>query len=78
LGFRVPHPLRHPELSDRGDDRRDIVVGGAEECLGFGSLTRRSGHRPAERIDALEQDWQQQPVLDTIQVKQWSPCLEAQ
>ena len=78
MGFRVPHPLRHPELSDRGDDRRDIVVGGAKECLGFGSLARRSEHRPAERIGAMEQDRQQQPVLDTIQVKQWSPCLEAQ
>jgi hypothetical protein len=54
------------------------VVGGAKECPGFGPLARRPEHRPAECVDAMEQDRQQQPMLDPVQIKQRSPSLEAQ
>jgi hypothetical protein len=59
-----PDPLRHPEFSDFVDDERDVVMGGAQERLGFGSLARRSEHGPPEWINIIEQDRQQQAVLD--------------
>ena len=64
-GLRVhfPDPLRHPEFSDFVDDERDVLMGGAQERLGFGSLTRRSEHGLPERIHTIEQDRQHKVTL---------------
>jgi hypothetical protein len=58
LTFRLAQPLWHPERPDFRYDERNVVVGGAEERLGFLPLARRSQHRPTERVDAMEQDRQ--------------------
>jgi hypothetical protein len=70
--------LWHPERPDLGDHERDIVIRGAQERLGLWSLAGRCERWPTERINTTEQDRQQQPVLDAVQIKHWSPCVEAQ
>ena len=42
---RLAQSFRHPELPDRGHDKRNVLVGRAEKRLGFGSLPRGSEHR---------------------------------
>ena len=47
LTVRLAHSFRHPELPDRGHDKRDVLVGCAEKLFSFGSLPRRPEHRTA-------------------------------
>jgi transposase len=42
---RLAQSFRHPELPDRGHDKRNVLVSRAEKLLGFGSLPRGSEHR---------------------------------
>jgi hypothetical protein len=78
LTVHFPDPLRHPEFSDFVDDEWDVVMGGAQERRGFGSLARRSEHGPPEWINTIEQNRQQQAMLDAVQITQTLPRLEAQ
>jgi hypothetical protein len=44
LTFRLPDALRHPIVSDRRDDERDVVAGVAQELFRLRSVARRAEH----------------------------------
>ena len=72
-GSALRDALRHPEFPDRRDDGRNVVIGGAEERLGFRSFARRPQHRLAERVDAMQQDRQISPCSMRLRSTQRPP-----
>jgi hypothetical protein len=78
LTARLGDALRHPEVANCGDDDRDVVIGAAYVLVHLCALAWRLEHGSAERIDAVEQDRQHQPVIGTAQIEQRLPGLQSQ
>jgi hypothetical protein len=71
-GFAGAADTRPPD-KDILIDKSSFLVGCSPELVRVRALSRRAEHRAPLIVDAVEQDWQQQTVIDIGEIPELCP-----